>query len=125
MGCTPQTLRKWVRQTERYNGKRSGLTTDERLLLRELEREVRELRRANDILSKASAYLAQAEARPPTEVWWLSSTPTATSTPRQRHARARTVRLPTWRRSARRRCVDLRVRADRSVDVLRAPGAAA
>ena len=59
MGCTAETLRKWVRQTERNEGKRSGLTTDERL--RELEREVRELRRANEILRKASAFFAQAE----------------------------------------------------------------
>ncbi|MCC6766165.1 MAG: transposase, partial [Deltaproteobacteria bacterium] len=47
MGCTAETLRKWVRQRERDDGKRNGLTTDERLRLRELEREVRELRRAN------------------------------------------------------------------------------
>ena len=61
MGCTAETLRKWVRQRERDDGKRSGLTTDERLRLRELERENRELRRANDILRKASAFFAQAE----------------------------------------------------------------
>ena len=61
MGCTAETLRTWVRQTERNDGKRPGLTTDERLRVRELEREVRELRRANDILRKASAYFAQAE----------------------------------------------------------------
>ena len=50
-----------MRQTERNDGKRPGLTTDERLRVRELEREVRELRRANEILRKASAYFAQAE----------------------------------------------------------------
>jgi transposase len=50
-----------VRQRERDDGKRSGLTTDERLRLRELERENRELRRTNDILRKASAFFAQAE----------------------------------------------------------------
>ena len=61
MGCTAETLRKWVRQRERDDGKRGGLTTDERLRLREFERENRELRRANDILRKASAYFAQAE----------------------------------------------------------------
>ena len=61
MGCTAETLRTWVRQTERNDGKRAGLTTDERLRLRELERENRELRRANDILRKASAFFAQAE----------------------------------------------------------------
>ncbi len=61
MGCTAETLRKWVRQRERDDGKRGGLTTDERLRLRELERENRELRRANEILRKASAFFAQAE----------------------------------------------------------------
>ncbi len=61
MGCTAETLRKWVRQRERDDGKRAGLTTDERLRLRELERENRELRRANEILRKASAFFAQAE----------------------------------------------------------------
>ena len=61
MGCTGETLRKWVRQAERDGGQRGGLTTDERQRLRELEREVRELKRANEILRKASAYFAQAE----------------------------------------------------------------
>ena len=61
IGCTAETLRKWVRQRERDDGKRGGLTTDERLRLRELERENRELRRTNDILRKASAFFAQAE----------------------------------------------------------------
>ncbi len=61
IGCTAETLRTWVRQSERDAGTRPGLTTDERARLRELEREVRELRRANEILRKASAYFAQAE----------------------------------------------------------------
>ena len=61
IGCTAETLRKWVRQRERDDGQRAGLTTDERLRLRELERENRELRRANEILRKASAFFAQAE----------------------------------------------------------------
>jgi transposase len=61
IGCTPETLRKWVRQTERDAGKRAGLTTDERERLKALERENRELRRANEILRKASAFFAQAE----------------------------------------------------------------
>ena len=61
IGCTAETLRKWVRQRERDDGRRAGLTTDERLRLRELERENRELRRANEILRKASAFFAQAE----------------------------------------------------------------
>ncbi len=61
IGCTAETLRKWVRQVERDEGRRPGLTTDEKQRLKELEREVRELRRANEILRKASAYFAQAE----------------------------------------------------------------
>ena len=61
VGCTAETLRKWVRRAERDAGKRAGLTTDERQRLKDLERENRELRRANEILRKASAYFAQAE----------------------------------------------------------------
>ncbi len=61
LGCTVETLRKWVRQAERDADVRGGLTTDERQRLKELEREVRELKRANEILRKASAYFAQAE----------------------------------------------------------------
>ena len=61
MGCTPETLRKWLRQAERDAGKRGGLTTAERDRVKELERENKELRRANEILRKASAFFAQAE----------------------------------------------------------------
>ena len=61
IGCTAETLRKWVRQAERDSGRRAGLTSDERARLKDLEREVKELRRANEILKKASAYFAQAE----------------------------------------------------------------
>lgn len=61
LGCTSETLRRWVRQAERDTGLRAGLTTNERQRLRELERENRELKRANEILRKASAYFAQAE----------------------------------------------------------------
>ena len=61
IGCSPETLRKWVVQFERDQGCRSGLTSDERERLKQLERETRELRRANEILRKASAYFAQAE----------------------------------------------------------------
>jgi transposase-like protein len=60
-GCTAETLRNWVRQAERDGGQRGGLRTDERQQLKELERECRELKRANEILKKASAYFAQAE----------------------------------------------------------------
>ena len=61
LGCTAETLRKWVRQAERDAGQRGGLTTDERQRFKELERENRELKRTNEILRKASAYFAQAE----------------------------------------------------------------
>ena len=61
IGCTTETLRKWVRQAERDAGRRPGLTTDEKRRLKELERENRELKRANEILRKASAFFAQAE----------------------------------------------------------------
>ncbi len=61
VGCTTETLRHWVRQAERDAGKRPGLTTEERQWLKDLEREVKELRRANEILRKASALFAQAE----------------------------------------------------------------
>lgn len=61
IGCTAQTLSNWVRQAERDCGKRPGTTTNERERIKALEREVRELRQANEILRKASAYFAQAE----------------------------------------------------------------
>ena len=61
IGCSSETLRNWVRQAERDAGRRPGLTTEERERLKELERENRELKRANEILRKASAYFAQAE----------------------------------------------------------------
>ena len=57
IGCTPETLRRWVRQVEVDTGRRGGLTSDERARIKELERENRELRRANEILRKASAFL--------------------------------------------------------------------
>jgi transposase-like protein len=61
VGCNAETLRLWVRRSERDRGSRAGLTTDERDRLKTLERENRELRQANEILRKASAYFAQAE----------------------------------------------------------------
>jgi transposase len=61
IGCTAETLRKWVRRAERDQGIREGLTTDDRERLKGLERENRELRRANEILKTASAFFAQAE----------------------------------------------------------------
>jgi transposase len=61
IGCSSETLRHWVRRAERDQGLRPGLTSDERERLKQLERENRELRRANEILRKASAFFAQAE----------------------------------------------------------------
>jgi transposase-like protein len=61
IGCTPETLRKWLRRTQVDSGKRPGVTSAERERVKELEREVLELKRANEILRKASAYFAQAE----------------------------------------------------------------
>lgn len=61
IGCSAQSLHTWVRQAERDAGKRSGPSTEERDRIKALERENRELRQANEILRKASAYFAQAE----------------------------------------------------------------
>ncbi len=61
IGCSPETLRKWFQQAERDQGLRPGLTSEEQTRNKELEREVRELRRANEILRKAAAFFAQAE----------------------------------------------------------------
>ena len=58
IGCTPETLRTWVRRLEVDEGRRPGLTSDERARLKELERENRELRRANEILKSASLFFA-------------------------------------------------------------------
>jgi transposase-like protein len=61
IGCTAETLRRWVRRHERDTGQREGLNTADRDRLKALEREVRELRKANEILRLASAFFAQAE----------------------------------------------------------------
>ena len=61
MGCTPQTLNNWVKQHERDTGQREGLSTSDIEKMKALEREIKELRQANEILRKASAYFAQAE----------------------------------------------------------------
>src|ERR671933_838795 len=61
IGCTAETLRKWVRPAERDQGQRPGATTEERERIKALEREIRELRQANEILKKASAYFVMAE----------------------------------------------------------------
>ena len=61
IGCSGETLRNWVRQADRARGVRAGPTTEESERIKALERENRELRQANEILRKASAYFAQAE----------------------------------------------------------------
>ncbi len=69
LGCTSETLRRWVRQAERDLGIRNGMTSDDRERLKKLERENRELKRANEILRKASAFFAQAELDRPVKKW--------------------------------------------------------
>ena len=61
IGCSPETLRKWVRRSEIDAGVRAGVSSEDRQRLKELERENRELKRANEILRKAAAFFAQAE----------------------------------------------------------------
>ena len=61
LGCSPDSLRVWGRQVQRDGGERAGPTSAEKARIKELERENRELRQANEILRKASAYFAQAE----------------------------------------------------------------
>ena len=61
IGCVPQMLNDWVKQQDIDTGTRGGLSTDGRERIKSLEREVKELRRANDILKTASAFFAQAE----------------------------------------------------------------
>jgi len=61
IGCTPETLRSWVKKIEADTGMKSGITSDQSQRTKELEREVRELKRTNEILRKAAAFFAQAE----------------------------------------------------------------
>jgi transposase len=61
IGCTPETLRKWIMRTEVDTGRRGGLTSSDRARIKDLEQENKELRRTNEILRKASAFFAQAE----------------------------------------------------------------
>ena len=61
IGCVPQTLNEWVKKSEIDSGTREGVTSDERERVKALEREIKELRRANEILKLASAFFAQAE----------------------------------------------------------------
>ncbi|QTD89819.1 IS3 family transposase [Burkholderia anthina] len=68
IGCTPQTLHEWVKRDQVDHGERDGVTSDERERLKALEREVKELRRANEILKVASAFFGPGGARPPFQV---------------------------------------------------------
>ena len=102
LGCTAETLRKWVGQAQRDTGQRPGLTTSERERLKALDREVRELKRAYEILRKASAYFAQAEL--------------------DRRSKSTMVAFIDAHRGVRGR-VDLRAAADRPVDVSPPPTA--
>lgn len=61
IGCTPETLRAWINKMEVDSGKKPGVTSDAAAKIKELERENRELKQANEILRKASAFFAQAE----------------------------------------------------------------
>ena len=130
LGCTAETRRKWVRQAQRDAGHRPGLTTSERERLKELEREVRELKRANEILRKAFAYVAQAEldrrrtsprgsSSSPTIAPWSGSSRSAPCcrSPRRRTHRHRHQRTHPPRRSARAQRDDqLRVEIQRVSD---------
>jgi len=69
LGCTSETLRRWVRRAESDQGIRNGMTSDDRDRLKKLECENRELKRANEILRKASAFFAQAELDRPVKKW--------------------------------------------------------
>ena len=64
VGCTAESLRRWVRQAEKDRGRRAGLTTTEQQRVKELERENRELRRANEILKAASAFFGAETSHP-------------------------------------------------------------
>ena len=67
VGCSAETLRRWVRQYQTDHGTRAGVTTEDKARLRELEREVYVLRRSNEILRKAAAFFAQAELDRPSK----------------------------------------------------------
>jgi transposase-like protein len=69
IGCTSETLRRWIQQAERDLGIHAGMTCEDRDRLKKLERENRELKRANEILRKASAFFAQAELDRPLKKW--------------------------------------------------------
>lgn len=86
IGCAPQTLNDWVKTTEVDGGKRSGVSSEMAERMKALERENRDLRQANEILRKASAYFAMAELDRRSKGWWVSSTRTGMRTGARRSA---------------------------------------
>jgi len=91
-GCVPQTLLEWVKRQEVDSGMRNGVTLAEAQRVKQLEREVKELRRANETLKWASAFYAQAELDRRLKYLWISSTSAETCTGSIRSARC--CRLP-------------------------------
>ena len=93
LGCSPDSLRVWARQVQRDGGDRSGQTSAEKARIKALERENRELRQVNEILRKASAYFAQARARPPvSQMMDFMRCPLAHVCMRERGAKPRGIR---------------------------------
>ena len=93
IGCTGETLRGWLRQAERDAGRRDGMTTEERARMKVLEREVRELKQANEFLRKASAYFAQAEFDRRSKIGSRSSTITGVMSASSRSTGPRIARI--------------------------------
>lgn len=123
IGCKAETLRLWARQTQRDQGRCAGPTTEQRTRLRDLEREVRELRQANEILRKASAYLAMAEldrrSKPSAATPSIRFREEAGASGRQQGLHSSTITAAFMGPS------DLPAAADRPLDVLRARRSAA
>ena len=106
IGCVPQTLLDWVKRSEVDAGVREGVTTSEAQRVKELEREVKELRRANEILKLASAFFAPAELDRQLKSRWISSRRTASATGSSRSARF--CRLPRRGIGGAQRCAAIR-----------------
>ena len=94
LGCSPNSLRVWARQVQRDGGERSSQTSAEKARIKELEREVRQLRQANEILRKAAAYFAQAELDRPFRKRWISLRKAERHSGSSRSARRCSLPLP-------------------------------